>query len=90
MRIVLTGTWIWKGTTFSIHKGGCTSGYTGQLTFNGQNADQGVEITFTLMWDNEALLRGDRFLVAALYGGIPAAIAVYTYDDHSRSDRLWP
>ncbi|MEH2389205.1 MAG: hypothetical protein V7K14_26240 [Nostoc sp.] len=53
----LTGTWIWRGTTFSIHKGGCTAGYTGELTFNGQNADQGVEITFTQK-NNQVLIPG--------------------------------
>ncbi|MHC5853560.1 hypothetical protein [Nostoc sp.] len=53
----LTGTWIWRGTPFSIHKGGCTAGYTGELTFNGQNADQGVEITVTQK-NNQVLIPG--------------------------------
>jgi hypothetical protein len=37
-----------------------------------------------LMWNNEPLLRGNRFLVAGIYGGIPATIAIYSYNDNSQ------
>lgn len=33
----LTGTWIGKGGGFTIDERGCTAGYTGTLTFNGQD-----------------------------------------------------
>ncbi len=48
-KLNLTGTWIGKGSKFTLDQRGCISGYAGKLINNDQDPDQGIEITVIQM-----------------------------------------